>query len=295
MGQSAPKPENETKNTNDDQKLAHVLLLGDSTIDNVAWVKGEGKSVCAHLRSMLGEDVKVTNYAADGFNTHHMLHGAMPSISWSARIAEKDPFPLTHCDTFYPLKQAQGLQGVTHIVLSVGGNDIREILGNMQLLSTRLEGFWKNYPAILDQCLKMTPRVCIMLQYRPCRKQRTYRVYEAMSTLPGPQTGVEKLNGLMEKVYQPIFALARKHHLPLVDLTRSFDIDDASLYRSQIEPSAKGGARIAEILVHVLRTHSFGGGKSGGGGAMFYVKRKGSNSIESEPCDEKGSWKIAED
>ena len=66
-----------------------------------------------------------------------------------------------------------------------------------------------------------------MMQYRPCKKQKTYQVYEVFEQQEGEGTSVEKLNALFERVYNGgIIKYAQEHNLPLIDLTRSFDIND---------------------------------------------------------------------
>merc|ERR1711908_83421 len=75
--------------------------------------------------------------------------------------------------------------------------------------------------------------------------------------MPGPDTAVQKLHQLMERIYAPILELARQHKLPVIDLPNSFDINDDSLYISQIEPGARGGERIAQLIAHVVQHHSF--------------------------------------
>ncbi len=53
------------------------------------------------------------------------------------------------------------------VVLSVGGNDLREVLGAPHLIRERIASFHVNYPRILDAVLRVTPRVVLVLQYRP--------------------------------------------------------------------------------------------------------------------------------
>jgi hypothetical protein len=77
-----------------------------------------------------------------------------------------------------------------------------------------------------------------------------YRAVEAAR--PGPGDGVSKLNALMESIYPPVLELARKHGFDVIDMPNTFDIHDSDLYRSQIEPSAKGSALISSLIAHVV-------------------------------------------
>jgi hypothetical protein len=70
---------------------------------------------------------------------------------------------------------------------------------------------------------------------------------------------MDKLNFLLTTAYKPIFELARRHRLPIADMSATFDPADPSLYVSQIEPSARGGLLISNLLSHVLSRHDFSG------------------------------------
>jgi len=241
----------------------HVALLGDSTIDNVCWT-GHPKEVPAQLRDLLQSSVaRVTNLAADGFNSSDLLHGAVPCISWGKRKEVGDPFPRTDDDRiFKPLEALESLDPpATHAVISIGGNDVREILGSLGKLNKVLKDFQHNYSSIVERLCKTVPNVVLMFQYRPSLHMDAggYGVYHAIGSLPGPGDSVAKVNHLMQEVYTPILAMASARRLPVIDLPRTFDIEDDSLYCCQIEPSAAGGGLIAELISHVVRKHDFTG------------------------------------
>jgi len=50
--------------------------------------------------------------------------------------------------------------------------------------------------------------------------------------LPGPGDGIVKLNKFMENIYTKVFELARERNLPILDLSRTFDIYNTNLYKS---------------------------------------------------------------
>merc|ERR1712224_746857 len=109
----------------------------------------------------------------------------------------------------------------------------------------------------------VTPNVIIQLQYRPSFLQDHYGVYGSMEQIPGPGGGVAKLHMLMERIYNFIVIdLAREHRLPVIDLASSFDIFNPDLYRSQIEPSDKGGELITELVAFVMGNFEFGKSES---------------------------------
>lgn len=245
-----------------------VALIGDSTIDNLVWVGGIKKSVPALLHHHLQHSFVIHNLAADAFTSEDVLKGACPVVSGHARAAAGDPFPTSSpSGKFEPLKEVAKLKP-DYAVLSVGGNDVREVLGGMHRLPARLAALQKNYPLIVQSIVQGgTERLVLMTQYRPHRTEdEAYSVYAAMATLPGPGDPLQKLHGLMQLVYAPIFELARAHRLPIVDLTRSMDCDNEGLYCCQIEPSAAGSELIAGLLAHVLQNHDW----EKGGSRVYY-------------------------
>jgi hypothetical protein len=134
-----------------------------------------------------------------------------------------------------------------------------------------MEALARNYTSILQRLLVLTPRVVLMMQYRPDRTaegDKHYKVYAAMATTPGAGTGHDKICKLMEAVFRPILAAATKHGLPVIDLPNAIDPMDGANFVSGIEPSAQGGARIAALIAATVRAHPFRGG--GGGGSVVY-------------------------
>jgi len=285
----------------DEQEL-HVVLLGDSTLDNLIWV-GDRVQECVvgELRARLAARTpqqqhgaaagsRVTSFAADGFTTADVLHGAEPVLSRAAWARVGEPFPLSAPDDgagkltrwilrpLACLAELHGRQAVSHVVLSVGGNDILVVLGAMHRLPGAIAALQENYRAIVAEALRTCPRLVLVLQYRPCLQMDAefYGVYQAMAAAPGEGDGAAKLAQLMGVIFAPVLALARAERLPVVDLPNSMDPSDASLFSHQIEPSAAGSAFIAGMLADVLGSHDFAGpsriysrdsGKAAGPGA----------------------------
>lgn len=69
-----------------------------------------------------------------------------------------------------------------------------------------------------------------------------------LSKGPSKVDSVAALNNLMETIYPPIFKIAQDNKIPIIDLANTYDIYDDSLYRSQIEPSEKGGQLTCELI-----------------------------------------------
>lgn len=266
-----------------------IVLLGDSTLDNIVWVEHTpgAAPVKTHLERLTGS--AVLNYAADGFTSEDVLIGAPPRISAATRARTGDPFPdgIGASRVFKPLDALDAVPGMGMgmgaggaAVLSVGGNDVRHILTAMHLLPVKLGELQRNYPAIIERVLKATPRVVIMMQYRPAldADDGGYGVYRAISSVPGPGTAVQKLNALLQMVYEPILALARTHGLPVIDLPNSLDPRDGSLFCCQIEPSDAGGKRIARLIAHVLAHHKWAAGES-----LMYSEASADAGVDAKP------------
>jgi len=254
---------------------AHVVLLGDSTLDNLIWVnRSVADSVVGRLRAGLREHFApaaplVTNCAADGFTSGDVLRGAVPAVSGGARAAAGEPFPGWEAnEIFRPLEALDALQKesapCSHAVVSVGGNDFLEALSRQRPLAETAAEFSANLAAIIARMENTAapPRIVLMLQYRPClaTDAEGHGVYRAIDrAIPGEAPPLAKLNQLMESVYRPILAAARARRIAVVDLPRAMDPADPDLFVNQIEPSAKSSALIAAILVHLLASHDFAG------------------------------------
>jgi len=164
----------------------------------------------------------------------------------------------------------------THAVISIGGNDVREILHDMGQLNSIIKRFHDNYSKILNKVLKKVPNVVLIFQYKPAFNMDRcgYGVYQAMDQIPGPGDSVFKINQLMQRVYVPVLNRVRRSSIAILDLPKTFDIYDDELFCRQIEPSAKGGALIAKLLSHTISKHDFSGR------SRLYLCRDG------EVCDE---------
>lgn len=78
-----------------------------------------------------------------------------------------------------------------------------------------------------------------------------------------------------------------KKKIPFIDLPNTFDYRDDSLYKMQIEPSNKGGKKIAKLIKHVVESHDFNGI------SKFYSQ---TSSGKIHVCDNDGSknWTLKE-
>ena len=200
--------------------MPHIVLLGDSIFDNVAYVRG-GLPVTDQLRDILPADWRVTLLAVDGSVTGDLSH-------------QLDQLPAD----------------ATQLVVSVGGNDAYNasaILGErvvsvadaLHLLAAIQARFRVDYERALGMMAK------------PGKPTAVCTVYDS---IPGLGNAERAALALFNDV---ILRSAFKSGLPVIDLrpvcTDTEDFSDVS----PIEPSVAGGAKIARVIAGVTTNHDF--------------------------------------
>lgn len=197
--------------------MNHVVLLGDSVFDNGAYVRPGEPDVLAQVRAKLSNDWRVTMLAVDGTVT-----------------------------TGVERQMARLPEDASHLILSVGGNDalgssgiLRESARSVAEVMTRIadvrESFARSYRKMLDMVV-------------------SYRLPTALCTIydtrfPSPQEQrhvVASLSVFNDVITRETFS----RRLALIDLRLICrDHDD---YANLIEPSAKGGDKIAGAISQVV-------------------------------------------
>jgi hypothetical protein len=201
--------------------MNNVVLLGDSIFDNKSYV-GSGPDVVDQLK------------------------GDLPS-GWTATLVARDGS--TTVDIKSQLKAMP--QDATHLVVSVGGNNalgekamieesarsVAEVLDKLAKIKAE---FAKSYGAMLDGVLarKLPAAVCTIYEAR----------YQDPTTRQIAGAGLTVFNDVIMRE-----AFARG--VPVIDLRLVFDED--SDYANDIEPSVKGGAKIAKVIATLVTTHDF--------------------------------------
>lgn len=276
--------------------IKKIILLGDSTLDNYHWVISDpDATVAEQLKLKLTKEDVVINLAMDGFTTSDMFTGAPKN-----KAVRDDQHPP---QMFYPLEELANIGNPSHIVLSVGGNDLRESLSQliftnpedrMKQLDLLLRNIQDNYKKLIDQLKQTCPhsKIIVMLQYTPSLSPDHYFIYYLMqqiaarrnikqnvftyldvlmykvfgNTIKTEDTAVKELHHIMEIAYAPIIAYARENQIPILDMATTFDHTSKDIYVAQIEPGRQGAAIIANMITHVINTHDFNGPSS------LYVK-----------------------
>jgi lysophospholipase L1-like esterase len=202
--------------------MGHVVLLGDSVFDNGAYVGRGEPDVVRQLRGRLPAGWAATLAAVDGAVTDGVR-----------RQLERVP------------------PGATHLVVSVGGNDAlrrQDVLGAparsvaeaLLALAEARHGFARGYGAMLDAVLARGLPTALCTVYDP--------------RFPDParqRVAVAGLTLFNDAITREAFGRG----LPLVDL-RLICSEDAD-YANPIEPSARGGAKIAGAIAELVTGHDF--------------------------------------
>lgn len=197
--------------------MAHIILIGDSVFDNLKYVQPE-PDVLAHLRQLLPVGWKASLHAVDGAVTNDVA------------------------------RQLANLPAdATHLVLSVGGNDLLGIAGDMLrtpvsvssevfVLLARVVGVFESmYRRLVESCLsKGLPLVVCTIYNGNFADQE----FQAMA-----RVAVAVFN-------DAILRLALENGVPFIDLR--LVCAQAEDYANPIEPSAVGGNKIARAIWRTL-------------------------------------------
>jgi lysophospholipase L1-like esterase len=206
--------------------MTHVVLLGDSIFDNAVYVPGE-PDVTRQLQDKLPQGWRATLRAVDG-----AVAGSV-----AAQLQRVPP-------------------DATHLVVSVGGNDALRHVGVLEDRSNSIgdalhrlagiaEGFERDYGAMLAPALRLKRPTALCTIYDP--------------RFPDPR--MQRLAvAALTFFNDAILRLAFTHGLPLLDLRLICDRDED--YANPIEPSAKGGDKIASAIVRLLKDHDFARSRS---------------------------------
>ena len=201
--------------------LGHIVLLGDSVLDNAAYV-GRGQEVLEKLRAHLELGWQSTLLARDG-----------------AVLADVRP-------------QAERLPPeATHLIISAGGNDALGQVGvfgeavatvgeALAKLAEIRRQFQQHYREMLEAVLPLEFPTAVCTIYDPRFPDPDQREIA--------KTALAVLNDVITRE-------AALRGVPLLDLRVLFDED--SDFANAIEPSARGGDKLAQAIVQVVAHHDF--------------------------------------
>ena len=200
------------------------MLLGDSIFDNAAYLAAGTLDVVRQVRQQFPYESKATLAAVDG--------SKMRDVRKQLRSLPTD---------------------ATHLVLSVGGNDA---LGSSDFLTASSRStaetllgladigdeFERTYFAMLTEVLAQGLPTAVCSVYYPRFPEATFQ-----------KVAVTALTVFNDCIIRAAFA----HSLPLLDL-RLICTEEGD-YANSIEPSARGGEKIARAIVEMVE-HGFAAG-----------------------------------
>jgi hypothetical protein len=201
--------------------MKHIVLCGDSILDNKAYTNG-GPDVIAHLREQMPADWQATLRAVDGC--------VVENVSKQVLDMPED---------------------ASHIIISAGGNNAilnADILQQkaqssaevLDKLSDIASTFEYHYQSMLERVLKLAKPTAVCTIYYP-------RIPEPF----GQKITVAALSHFNDVIIKQAFLAG----VPLIDL-RLICNDDAD-YANEIEPSDKGGRKIAKAILRLVCDHRF--------------------------------------
>src|SRR5215212_1925647 len=198
--------------------MKHIVLLGDSVFDNAAYVGPQEPDVRCQLQALLEPGAHASLLARDG-----SVLGDIPA-------------------------QLRKLPGdATHIVISAGGNDALavsgvldetadSVAGALDRLATEADHFSRKYFEMLQNALAHTSSMAVCTIYQPRYPDPNRRRIAAAA-----------LSLLNDHITKQAFAAG----VTLIDLRLICDRDDD--FANPIEPSSKGGAKIASAMVAFIK------------------------------------------
>jgi hypothetical protein len=197
--------------------IEHIVLLGDSILDNIFYVRKTGRSVHAQLQEKIA------------------------SRGWKSTLCAVDGNVMAHI----PQQLRRVPADATYFVLSIGGNDCLRALASIEnfynpfhlgsVLFSFLHQFRIEYAATLQLLKEKNVPFCVCNIYYP---RFTDWKMKHLSSI-----GLWFVNGIIEDE-------ARKLGVPLIDIATIFDQDQD--YANPIEPGVPGGDKLTNNIVQVV-------------------------------------------
>lgn len=196
--------------------MKHVILLGDSILDNQAYTAG-GPSVIAQLRAQLPAGWQTTLLARDGSLASDVL-------------SQLEHLPAD----------------ATHLVVSAGGNNALMASGILSMAATSAAEVILNMAEIAETFAGVYQQLVDALKQRDL-PTILCTVYEPNMGEPITQklmsTGLALFN---DRILRTAFQAG----YPVIDLRRV--CSEPADYANEIEPSVAGGSKIAAAIVQAL-------------------------------------------
>ena len=196
--------------------MPHVALLGDSIFDNKVYV-GSEPDVVGHLRRMAPDGWGFELLAVDGNLARHVS------------------------------QQLLGLgPDVTHLVVSAGGNNA---ISNSDILPMKASTAAEVFSSLADRTEAFASEYRAML-----RELTATQLPFAVCTIYYPNFDdpiVQRIaKAALASFNDVIITLAAEHRVPILDLR--LICNERGDYANEIEPSGRGGEKIASAMIAMI-------------------------------------------
>lgn len=199
----------------------HLVLLGDSIFDNASYVAG-GPDVIRQVRDRLAPGWRATLCARDGSTTANLQ-------------AQLDLVP---ADAGFLVVSAGGNDALGHAgILDLNARSSGELL---DVLARAGDVFQADYARMLHRVVERKLPTAVCTIYHP-----------RFPDVAVQRRAVAALATFNDAILREAFTAG----IPVIDLRR-ICTEDAD-YANPIEPSVRGGAKIADAVVRVVTTHDF--------------------------------------
>jgi hypothetical protein len=207
--------------------MTHIVLLGDSIFDNRAYV-GTEPDVVSHLRALIPPDWQATLKAVDG-NVAEDVNRQLLEI----------PLDSTHL-----FISAGGNNAIMNAdILSLQANSAAEVFN---VLADRIGAFEFQYRKMLEAALNHNLPTAVCTIYYP---NFTEPVMQKIA--------VAALSAFNDVIIRQ----AISNGIPFLDLR--LICSEKADYANEIEPSGKGGRKIAAKILEVVNEHDFSKPRTG--------------------------------
>ncbi|CAH6419057.1 Hypothetical protein HVR_LOCUS250 [uncultured virus] len=239
-----------------------ITLMGDSVLDNFYWLSIMRHDLKYELEQL---GYKVDNFAVDESQLNNVIHGIAPRDVY--QITRHYSYPCAEDGKVHPIELLVN-SGSNICVLSIGGNDLRVNLWKLTLgtdhfvNSVLTQQFSDNLDHVLTNIKLVTSKIILILVYIP---------------YIGPGSRYAMFSQYRYQVSEKLLLFyrmtARKHNIPLLDLSKTFDYNDRNHYGStEIEPSNLSNKCIADCINYIYRNYR--------GYSVYYAPNCNSDNIQ---------------
>lgn len=245
----------------------NIYLVGDAILDNYYWLEDKEKDLCKELNDM---GYETHNFAVDDLRIIDMFSGVKPRDIY--RKSRPYEYPVEKDGKLHPLKLLKNSIGVNrgfapvqgrinsfvnkpkinnYVVVSMGGIDISDklvhiLLGIKHFVRAVLTtDFIDNYENVLNAVDSTTDKIVLISMYLP---------YLGPNSKYGKYSGFAK--PVLKEWHDFVFQMAKKHNIPVLDLSRTLDYNDRTCYSNdETRVSNKSNKCIAECISHICKNY----------------------------------------